>query len=187
MATAQDRSQVRHDGGAPDGNAKDDAAGTGQPLVGEFVFALVLMLGIATVLFQGLQLPFFQPDGAIGAAFFPVTLSLLMMAVIGGYMARLGFAWLRQRRTSAVAKPIGGDPLVTRDQFILCGLIVLSVIVGGYIGLLATSGLVLAAGLLVIERVGLRAAILFTIGTLVCIYLIFDLWLGMNVGLRGLF
>ncbi|WEX10769.1 tripartite tricarboxylate transporter TctB family protein [Chelativorans sp. AA-79] len=160
-------------------------AGEARPPVGELVFALVIMLIVVSIFIQGLALPLFQPDGTIGPGFFPVSLSVIVLAIVAGHTIYLGAALARRRSQRDDSAIPGG--IVTHDQFILTGLILLAVLIGDRIGLLAASGMVLLAGLLFIERVGLRASVLFTLGTLASVYLIFDLWLGMNVGLRALF
>lgn len=161
-------------------------AGEARPPVGELVFALVIMLMVISIFIQALTLPFFQPDGTIGPGFFPVSLSAFVLAIIAGHMIYLRAAALARTRSQA-DDSVGPGGIVTLDQFILTGLILLAVLIGDRIGLLAASGMVLVAGLLFVERVGLRASLLFTLGTLAGVYLIFDLWLGMNVGLRALF
>jgi len=165
--------------------APDDAkaAGTARRPVGEIAFALALLALILTVFVQALPLSILQSDGTVGPGLFPMVLSVLMMAMVGAFLVFT--IWTKQPRPAA--KEEGADePIVTRDQLMMVGLLVLATLLGGYVGLLAVAGVLLLAGLVFIERVGWRAGILFTLGTLVGVYLVFDFWLGMDVGLRGL-
>lgn len=183
MTAAQDpRSREDREGRAADAGEAADAA---RPLAGEFAFAIALVLLVVSVLVQALELPFFQPDGSIGSAFFPVSISLFVLALLGGYLVFLVVSMARSRPRRAATVP-AYDQVAIRDQLVLSGLIVFTVLVGDRIGLSAAIGILLLTGLLSIERVGLRASLLFTLGTLVSVYLIFGLWLGMDVGLRGL-
>lgn len=167
--------------------APDDAgaAGNARRPVGEIVFALALLAFILSIFVQALRLPILQDDGTIGPGFFPISLSVLMIAMVGAFLV---FLTIRAKQPQPTAKQDGADePVVTRDQLMMVGLLVLTTLLGGYVGLLAVAGVLLLAGLVFIERVGWRAGILFTLGTLVGVYLVFDFWLGMDVGLRGLF
>jgi len=158
------------------------AAGGARRPVGEIVFALALLALILSVFVQALPLSIVQDDGTVGPGLFPMVLSVLMIAMVGGFLVSLFV-----RAGPAVQEKQAGEPVVTRDQLMMVGLLVLATLVGGYVGLLAVAGVLLLAGLVFIERVGWRSAILFTLGTLVGVYLVFDFWLGMDVGLRGLF
>jgi len=162
-----------------------EAAGNARRPVGELIFAFVLMLAILSIFVQALPLPLFQSDGTVGPGFFPVSLSILMIVLVGAYIVFLALGSRRSQPRDTRQEPT--EAVVTGDQFVLAGLLVLGILVGNYIGLLAVTGIVLLAGLVFVERVGWRAGILFTLGTLIGVYLVFDLWLGMDVGLRGLF
>ena len=164
--------------------APDEAGTAGKPRrpLGEIAFALALLAFILSIFVQALQLPILQDDGTIGPGFFPVCLSVLMIAMVGAFVVFT----VRAKQPQPAAKQ-GDEPVITRDQLMMVGLLVVTTLLGAYVGLLAVAGILLLAGLVFIERVGWRAAILFTLGTLIGVYLVFDFWLGMDVGLRGLF
>lgn len=173
---------------APAGKSEAAKAASRTPAAkiwGELAFAGFLFLLVGSVFWQALKLPFVEPGGAIASGFFPISLTVIVMALIAVYgLVLVG----RLVASSGVkAKASTEDPVVSRDQLVLLGLIVVAVLVGDEIGLFAVSGLLLFSGLLLIERAGLRRSLVFTLGTLVSIYLIFHLWLGMNIGLRLLF
>lgn len=173
-----------------DTNRQDDADGTtatgaSHRRWSEVAFVLVLLATIVSVFVQALSLPIFLPDETIGPGFFPIVLSVLMIVLVGGHAAYLAIA--RPMKTAAAERSDPNGAIVTARQLMLVGLVVLALAVGDLIGLLAITGIVLLAGLVLVERVPLRAALIFTLNTLLCVYLVFDLWLGMNVGLRDLF
>jgi len=166
-----------------------EAAEAASQLQGELAFAIFLLLLVGSVFWQALTLPFIEPGGAIGSGFFPISLAVIVMLLIifHGVFGMVKLIRMRKEQRASGTKSTQKTSGINRDQLVLLGLIILAVLVGDRIGLFATAGMVLLFGLLFIERVGLRASLLFTLGTLVAIYLIFDFWLGMKIGLSQLF
>lgn len=161
------------------------AASAARARIVELVFVAGLVVFVLTLAWQFLDLRVFTPDGSVGSGFYPLGLAVVLLVLLAIRLMRVA------ARLVTKAPPAEDDEAdsgrITREQILLAALVIAAIIIGTWAGLFAVVGLFLVVALLTLERVGLRAAVLFTLGTLVPVYLIFDLWLGMNVGLNGLF
>ena len=156
-----------------------DAAGRPSPVF-ELAFVLVLAVGVAAMAWQALSLPLFGPDGAVGPGFFPIPLTLLLLAGLVVYAVSLA---QRLRSATGLAR---SSPVFDRPQMIAIALVVVVTLIGGFIGLYAAVALILVAGLFLVDRLTIRESLLFAIGALIVFYLTFDLWLGQNIGLDAI-
>ena len=151
----------------------------------ELAFLGLLGLLVLSFIWQLWSLSAFQ-GGSIGPGFYPLSLAVLLLALVLVRAIRV-VVTMPKRSATLEGGAVAPGGMVIRDQILLVALIVVGVLIGYWSGLFVTVGLFLVAGLLSIERVGLRRALTFAAGALVAVYLIFDFWLGMNVGLKGLF
>lgn len=158
---------------------KDEGAAPPRSTRTELAFLGVLSLVLASFLWQILSLRMFA-HGSVGAGFYPLCVVSILIGLVLLRAVRL-IPGLRERRGA------GQVGAITARQAVLAALVCGAIAVGTFSSLIVSLALFLLSGLLAIERVGLRRALLFTLGSLIAVYLIFDLWLGMNIGLNGLF
>lgn len=164
---------------APSGQPAAEAAGKPRAVF-ELVFVLALAIGTAAMAWQAISLPIFAADGTVGPGFFPIPLTLILLAGLALYAVSL----IRRLHTFA---PREGDTAVfDRPQLIAIGLVVVVTLIGGLIGLYAAVALILVVGLFLVDRLTIRESLLFAIGALIVFYLTFDLWLGQNIGLDAI-
>lgn len=155
---------------------EDDRSATARA---ELVFDAVLVVVVGALLAQALALPFLE-DATVGSGLLPVTFGVLLLALL---LARVAVV-LRAVRTE---RPAAGPPVVVPRQLLLVGVAVASAVLCALVGVLAAVGVLLVTGLLAVDRVRPRAAVVVTAGTLLISYLLFDVWLRMDLGPSGLF
>lgn len=156
-----------------------EAAGS-NPVGYELMFIAGLSIVAAMIAWQAFELPMFATDGTVGPGFFPVPLSLMFLAGLLFHGAQLGRLWRRAHVQTV-------ESLFVRSQYIAIVLMVLAAIIGSIAGLtIAVIGL-LFGGLMSIERLCVRESLVFSAGFLSLFYLVFDRWLGQNIGLNGIF
>lgn len=153
-----------------------------EPVAVELAFVVGLALIAAAICWQALSLPTFGFDGAVGPGFFPIPISLAVLAGLVVHAVMLARKLVRQPRKAGPKT----QPVFDARQLTVIGILAVSVVIGDFIGLFAVMGLILVVGLLSVERLKPVETAAFTIGTLLVLYLIFDAWLGMNIGLNGL-
>lgn len=58
---------------------------------------------------------------------------------------------------------------------------IISIIVAKYLGLLITMGIFLIVTFVLIEKLSWKKSIIFSVISMISIYVIFDIWLGLNL------
>lgn len=167
---------------APPSEAAAEAGGAS--VVVEIAFVLGLAVLTGAICWQALALPILAADGTVGPGLFPIPISLGLFAGLAIYAVSLGRRRLGVRRTTRTAA--SHPPVFDVRQIVILVLLAGAALAGSTIGLFATVGLMLLIGLLTVERLKPLEAIGFTIGALVFLYLVFDVWLHMNIGLNGI-
>jgi hypothetical protein len=146
----------------------------------ELGFTLALAAVVAAICWQALSLPLFASDGTVGPGFFPVPLSCLLLGGLLMHAVKLWGIWRREIGVKA-------EPLFVGVQYIAFGLLVGAALIGSAAGLAVAITLLLVGGLIFIERCSLLESLTFSVVFLLSFYLVFDRWLGQNIGLNGLF
>ena len=167
---------------SPPSEAASDTSGASVGV--ELAFVLGLAALTVTIGWQALMLPVFNADGTVGPGFFPIPISLALSIGLGLYALVLARRLMSLRQSAR--EPDSHPPVFNARQMAILVLLTGAVLAGSTIGLFATVGLLLLTGLLTVERLKAREAIAFTIGALIVFYLVFDVWLHMNIGLSGI-
>jgi hypothetical protein len=176
MVPDETRAEMGAETGAGTGNVGQ--AGPA-PARAELVFDAVLVVAVGALLVQAFALPFLE-DATIGSGFLPVTFGVVLLVLL---LARIAVVLRALRTEHATA----GSPVVVSRQLLLIGVTAASAVLCALVGVLPAVGVLLAAALLAVDRVRPQAALVVTAGTLLIAYLLFDVWLRMDLGPSGLF
>ncbi len=116
----------------------------------------------------------------MGAGFFPRILIIILIALIIYYLVELILKRKRYPQKEPVLKS------TVWKQCFLIGVLAVSLWVGDDLGLVVTIGLFLLVTLVMVEKLSWVRAAIFSAAAMVCIYFIFDVWLGINLP-KGIF
>lgn len=142
-------------------------------MASEIKFGITFFIIIFSLFLQSIKLPFIQENGAIGAGFFPIIFTVLTMILMIIYLGAL-----IMKKEKYVKKENNKNVILT--QFYLAIILTLSMVIAIYFGLLAMIGLFLLISFVLIEKLSWKKSIIFSVITTACIFVIFDIWLGLN-------
>lgn len=166
--------------GAEGAGAEAENGRAGAPSArAELVFDAVLVVAVGALVGQAFALPLVEEE-TVGSGFLPVTFGGALLVLLLARVAVVLRALRTERATAA-------SPVVVPRQPLLVGATVVSAVLCAVAGVLVAVGVLLVAGLLAVDRVRPRAALAVTAATLLIAYLLFDVWLRMDLGPSGLF
>lgn len=143
-------------------------------MTAELRFSFLFLIIVLSLLFQSLKVPIINEGGEIGAGFFPLLISVIILILLFVYIVTLFI----KRKDSKETKVTLGAFI---NQLYLILALIISIIVAKYLGLLITMGIFLIVTFVLIEKLSWKKSIIFSVISMISIYVIFDIWLGLNL------
>ena len=137
------------------------------------LFPIFLMLSITVLLIQSLKLDIFTNSGVIGPGFLPLVLSILIIVIL-----IIEVLVIIKKKES---NPHQAHNKKGLRQVIFVISIILTLILIKFFGMLISLGLFIFITLLTLEKRSLMNSILFSLISLLVIYIIFDRFLGVSL------
>ncbi|GAB7058241.1 MULTISPECIES: tripartite tricarboxylate transporter TctB family protein [unclassified Paenibacillus] len=141
----------------------------------EIIFGTSLLILMLVFFVQSMKLPFLIKNGLMGAGFFPRILIIILIVLIIYYLVEL----ILKRRRYPQKEPVLKSTVW--QQCFLMVMMAVSLWAGDYLGMELTIGLFLLVTLVMVEKLSWVRAAIFSAAATVCIYFIFDVWLGLNL------
>ncbi|MDV2685592.1 tripartite tricarboxylate transporter TctB family protein [Alkalihalophilus lindianensis] len=140
------------------------------------LFPICFILGVTILLFQSLKLPVLASNGVIGPGFLPMVLALLIITLL----AIEGFSVFWNERKQESQKEGGRSSIAVSTQLFFLVAIVLTLALVYVVGMLISLGLFIFVILNQLEKRTLFHSSVFSIVSILVIYVIFDVLLGIS-------
>jgi hypothetical protein len=150
-------------------------------MLSEVIFAFALFVIVLLFFLQSLMLPLLSEDGLLAPGFLPFLLTLILLVLMVCYIVKIIIYYkknIRVNKSSSKSK--------IKQQVFLLGAMGLSVYVAKYLGLLVALTFFLLITLVFIEKLSWARSTIFSLSLMICVYLIFDVWLGIRLP-KGIF
>lgn len=146
----------------------------------QIVFSIVLLITVLSLFIEALNLKLFLPNGAFASGFFPISVSIVIMVLI------IPSLRLHNFKLRAIKAKLSSTKEALKMQVLLIVSLFTSILLTKYLGMLISLGLFLLITSVVIERLTWKRSFIFSVASIVCIYLIFQVWLNFELP-RGVF
>lgn len=143
-------------------------------MTAELRFSFLFLIIVLSLLFQSLKVPIINEGGEIGAGFFPLLISVIILILLFVYILTL---FIKKKDSKETKVTLGAFI----NQLYLILALIISIIVAKYLGLLITMGIFLIVTFVLIEKLSWKKSIIFSVISMISIYVIFDIWLGLNL------
>lgn len=143
-------------------------------MTAELRFSFLFLIIVLLLLFQSLKVPIINEGGEIGAGFFPLLISVIILILLFVYILTL---FIKKKDSKETKVTLGAFI----NQLYLILALIFSIIVAKYLGLLITMGIFLIVTFVLIEKLSWKKSIIFSVISMISIYVIFDIWLGLNL------
>lgn len=143
-------------------------------MTAELRFSFLFLIIVLLLLFQSLKVPIINEGGEIGAGFFPLLISVIILILLFVYIVTL---FIKKKDSKETKVTLGAFI----NQLYLILALIISIIVAKYLGLLITMGIFLIVTFVLIEKLSWKKSIIFSVISMISIYVIFDIWLGLNL------
>lgn len=142
----------------------------------EISFCIAFLILVFSLFIQSLELTFMLPNGLISSGFFPTILSIIIMVLLVLYILEL----LIKRKKGQQSKETFSKEVVWKQIFVIAAMS-FSLWLVQVLGMIFTIGLFLMSALVLVENMKWFRSAVFSVGSMLCIYLIFVVWLGMRI------
>ncbi|OLO38033.1 hypothetical protein BTR23_12860 [Alkalihalophilus pseudofirmus] len=145
-------------------------------MVLRLLFPIFLIFAVFILLTQSLKLPIFTANGMIGPGFLPMVLALLIIFLL--VIEFVSIYWKRQQNENKDGRTISSITISKQVFFMIAVILTLGLV--NVIGMLISLGLFIFVILFMMEKRSLINSGVFSLLSIVIIYIIFDVLLGIS-------